>query len=290
MGYSTAIATKWKNGSIPRDTTLKKISAYFNVTVDYLLGKESNMFWNNFVNLCNNKGKSPTAVISELGISRGSVTHWRTGKVPHHNTLLKIADYFNVSVDYLLGKEKAPDVKSNAIILDPAKTRKVPVYESVSAGFGALAQDLILEYMPIYIHSDLEARDTICIKVTGDSMSPQIENGDIIQVHKTSSVDSGSIAVVLVDGDEALVKTIIYDDDHIELRSINPAYPPVTFRGADMMRVRILGVVKNTLKDAKTHRAPANVDSEIADLTDDLSPAERQEVEKFIAYLKSKRQ
>lgn len=71
------------------------------------------MFWNNFVNLCNNKGKSPTAVISELGISRGSVTHWRTGKVPHHNTLLKIADYFNVTVDYLLGKTDDPSPSNN---------------------------------------------------------------------------------------------------------------------------------------------------------------------------------
>ncbi len=252
------------------------------------------MFWNNFVNLCNNKGKSPNGVCAELGYSTAIATKWKNGSIPRDTTLKKIADYFNVTVDYLLGKTDTPtpgtEIRGNAIILDPAKTRMIPVYESVSAGFGTLAQDLIIEYMPIYIHSELEARDTICIKVTGDSMSPEIENGDIIQVHKTSSVDSGSIAVVLVDGDEALVKTINYDDNHIELRSINPAYPPVTFRGADMMRVRILGVVKNTLKDAKTHRAPANVDSEIADLTDDLSPAERQEVEKFIAYLKSKRQ
>lgn len=248
------------------------------------------MFWNNFVNLCNNKGKSPTAVISELGISRGSVTHWRTGKVPHHNTLLKIATYFNVSVDYLLGKENAPDVKSNAIILDPSKTRMIPVYESVSAGFGAVAQNLILEYMPIYIHSEIEANETICIKVTGDSMSPEIENGDIIQVHKISSVDSGDIGVVLVDGEEALVKKIVYDEDHIELRSFNPEYPTVIFRGADLMRVQILGVVKNTLKDPKTHRPTPALDEGIARLSDGLTPDEQAEVEKFIAYLKSKRQ
>lgn len=216
------------------------------------------MFWENFIKLCSQVGKSPTSVVSELGISRGSVTHWRSGKVPLHATLLKIADHFGVTVDYLLGKEKAPDIKSNAIILDPAKTRMVPVYESVSAGFGTLAQDLILEYMPIYIPSESEAAGTICIKVTGDSMSPVIEDGDIIQVYKTSSVDSGSIAVVLVDGDDALVKKIIYDDIQVELHSLNPKYPPVAFRGIELMRVRILGVVKNTLKNPKsTHLIPA---------------------------------
>ena len=37
MGYSTAIATKWKNGSVPRSTTLQKIADYFGVTPEYLL-------------------------------------------------------------------------------------------------------------------------------------------------------------------------------------------------------------------------------------------------------------
>ena len=37
LGYSTAIATKWKNGSVPRSTTLQKIADYFGVTPEYLL-------------------------------------------------------------------------------------------------------------------------------------------------------------------------------------------------------------------------------------------------------------
>ena len=248
------------------------------------------MFFKNLIVLCNKNHTTPNAVCLALGLSPAAATKWRSGAIPRETTLLKIADYFNVSVDYLLGKENAPDVKSNAIILDPAKTRMIPVYESVSAGFGTVAQNLILEYMPIYIHSDLEASETICIKVTGDSMSPEIDNGDIIQVHKTSAVDSGDIAVVLVDGEEALVKKIVYDESCMELHSINPAYPTVRFCGADLMRVQILGVVKNTLRDPKTHRPTPELDDDIARLSEDLTNDERAEVEKFIAYLKSKRQ
>lgn len=37
LGLSTAIATRWKNGSVPRDTTLKKIADYFGITVEELL-------------------------------------------------------------------------------------------------------------------------------------------------------------------------------------------------------------------------------------------------------------
>lgn len=212
------------------------------------------MFWNNFISLCEQIGKSPTSVISELGISRGSVTHWRAGKVPLHATLLKIADYFGVTVDDLL-RDPTQKVESNAVLLDPAKTRMVPVFESVSAGFGTIAQDLILEYMPLYISSDLEAEDTICIKVKGDSMSPDIEDGDVIQVYKTSDVENGSIAVVLVDGEEALVKRVHFGLSSAELHSINPSYPPLTFKGAALSRIQIVGVVRNTIKNAKVRHA-----------------------------------
>lgn len=40
IGLSNAAATSWKKGSIPKSSTLEKISAYFNVSTDYLLGKE----------------------------------------------------------------------------------------------------------------------------------------------------------------------------------------------------------------------------------------------------------
>ena len=64
------------------------------------------MFWNNFVSLCNQQNTTPTSVVRDLNISVGSVTHWKNGKVPHHATLKKLADYFDVPVGYLLGEEK----------------------------------------------------------------------------------------------------------------------------------------------------------------------------------------
>ena len=67
------------------------------------------MFWENFVNLCNSVGKSPNGIAKDINVSSGAITSWKKGKVPHHSTLLKIANYFNVSVDYLLtGKNEPP--------------------------------------------------------------------------------------------------------------------------------------------------------------------------------------
>lgn len=65
------------------------------------------MFFDQFKLLCDQKSLSPNRVAKELNISSGSVTAWKKdGVVPNTKTLLKIADYFDVRVDYLLGNDK----------------------------------------------------------------------------------------------------------------------------------------------------------------------------------------
>lgn len=70
------------------------------------------MFYDLFCELCHKKGVSPTRATVEIGLSRTIGTKWKTtGATPQGETLSKIADYFGVSVDYLLGnepKEKTP--------------------------------------------------------------------------------------------------------------------------------------------------------------------------------------
>lgn len=68
------------------------------------------MFWTIFSTLCADKNLSPNAVATELKIPSGSITAWRNGATPRTKSLTKIANYFGVTVDYLLTgeKEKAP--------------------------------------------------------------------------------------------------------------------------------------------------------------------------------------
>lgn len=63
------------------------------------------MFWNIFYDLCGKKGMKPLQVVKEIGIAHGSITKWKNGAMPSTKSLQKIADYFDVSVAYLLGKE-----------------------------------------------------------------------------------------------------------------------------------------------------------------------------------------
>lgn len=63
------------------------------------------MFYDILKKLCDERGVRPGAVADACGINRGNVTFWKkNGYTPRGDALAKIADYFGVSVDYLLGK------------------------------------------------------------------------------------------------------------------------------------------------------------------------------------------
>ncbi len=62
------------------------------------------MFYERFVDLCNEKGMSPTAAIQAIGLSTGNLKNWKNGRIPKPDVLDKIVGFFDVSIDYLLGK------------------------------------------------------------------------------------------------------------------------------------------------------------------------------------------
>ena len=69
------------------------------------------MFWERFYQMCILKGTKPNPVAKKIGISPGIVTKWKTvGTLPNGETLIKIADYLDCSVDYLLGRTDKPEV------------------------------------------------------------------------------------------------------------------------------------------------------------------------------------
>ena len=60
-------------------------------------------FWDIFYKLCTENNTKPNPVAKELGIASGTITQWKNGSVPSSASLSKIADYFGVTTDYLLG-------------------------------------------------------------------------------------------------------------------------------------------------------------------------------------------
>ncbi len=73
------------------------------------------MFWERFYNLCIRKGKKPNPVGKEVGLSSGIISKWKNGGIPNGETLMKLAKYFEVSTDYLLGLSEYTEVNGEAV-------------------------------------------------------------------------------------------------------------------------------------------------------------------------------
>lgn len=77
--------------------------------------KEQEMFKEIFINLCNKKGVAPSAVCMQLGLSNATYSKWTDDSIPRRATLQKIADYFGVTVNELLGDEQKEDNKKELL-------------------------------------------------------------------------------------------------------------------------------------------------------------------------------
>lgn len=199
-------------------------------------------------------GMTQDALAKEIGYStKTSISKIENNILDiNQSTIVALARALKTTPSVIMGwtdiDEKNNPTSELAGTLPSENIYKIPVYSTVSAGFGAYACDDIEEFIPIYISNPADVPNTIGIKVKGDSMYPKIENGDIIIVRKQDSVDSGSVAVVLLDGEEGLVKKVEYGKDWIELHSFNPEYMTRRFDGADVLRLRVVGLVVGSYK------------------------------------------
>lgn len=89
------------------------------------------------------------------------------------------------------------------------------------------------------------------LKVKGNSMEPRICEGDILIVKRQDDCESGDIAIVVVNGNDATVKRLMKYADGIRLIPNNPAYEPIYFTNEEIIRkpVKIIGkVIENRQK------------------------------------------
>ena len=87
------------------------------------------MFWDRFFDECNKKGTSPNAVCKAIGLSNATATGWKNGTQPKADVLLMIANYLDVSIDYLLGNEKTP---LEPLALKASKSEWIYILERMS--------------------------------------------------------------------------------------------------------------------------------------------------------------
>lgn len=95
-------------------------------------------FYDKYVQLCNQVDKSPSAVAIELKLGKPSVSRWKTGSKPRDSSVLKVANYFGVSPEWLKGEtddpsagiKKAPIPKDGGV--SPAKRKLLDVIDDLT--------------------------------------------------------------------------------------------------------------------------------------------------------------
>lgn len=88
-------------------------------------------FYNNYIALCAKKKKSASAVATEIGLSRTSPNGWKNGKMPSDINLIKLADYFGVTVEELTTENKKSPTPEG-VELSPVKQEAWKILNSMS--------------------------------------------------------------------------------------------------------------------------------------------------------------
>ncbi len=174
-----------------------------------------------------------TDLANIMNLSHGAVAMWETDKrQPDNATLGRLADYFGVSVDYLLGREeiKKDPVIQNEVNYAEMDLYPIPLLGRVVAGMPIESQENLEGY--VYInHKPKE--EYFALKVFGDSMiNAGIPDGAILIVHKQAYAENGNIVVAFLNGEQT-VKYLKFMGDDMYLVPANNNYLPIPIRKTD---------------------------------------------------------
>lgn len=192
------------------------------------------MFSDIFKQLIQNSGITVYKISKDTGISESLMSQWKSGRqLPKYDSLNILADYFNVSGDYLLGRTDNPNVNTKNNVMEKTSPEaenkpqkqpkkpiiKLPIYpQPVSAGTGLDLFDADPEWIAAEKNKKTNEADFIVI-VSGDSMLPKFHDGDLVLIKQTPSVQEGEIGIFSVDNESYIKKMGVG-----ELISLNPNY------------------------------------------------------------------
>lgn len=183
-----------------------------------------------------------TDLANKLNVKQNTISNWESERTEIDKTsILFMCEYFNVTSDYLLGRDEQPtqsifDTHPN---IRPVARRRVPMLGEIACG------------KPIYTNEDRESYVEVgtdlnvdfCLTARGDSMiGARIRSGDIVFCRAQDMVNNGEIAAVII-GDEATLKRVYYypEQKKLVLQAENPKYEPFVYVNDELDQIRILG-------------------------------------------------
>lgn len=191
------------------------------------------------------KGMTQAEIAKIAGVSDKAVSAWESGtRDPKLKAIQNICSYFNLDMNSFVDETLDDFAPSNS-----ARPKIIP------SGFSPMPETELRPRVgriacgdPITAEENIETYDEVLsswhadftLMCCGDSMSPKIEDGDVVAIRAQPTVENGEIAAVRI-GDEATLKRVFLHPDYIELRPINPNYESIIRRKDEMEEIRIEG-------------------------------------------------
>lgn len=179
-----------------------------------------------------------------LGVKYTTLTDWIKGKsYPRIDKIELMANYFGVSKSDLVEDKSAQSVAEDSTEYK-TKMVKIPIVGTVAAGVPISAIEDIQGYEEIP-EQLAHTGEFYALRIKGDSMSPDIRNGDVVIVRVQPVADNNDIVIASVNGDEATCKRLKRYETELCLVPINPDYETMRFTPQEVntLPVSVLGKV-----------------------------------------------
>ena len=207
------------------------------------LDRAKKLFSDRLSVLIQSQGVQQNILADKIGVSESTVGKWLLEKaLPRMGAIQKLSDYFNVPKSYFLEENYEGNTPAAA---SHRHGVKIPVLGYVAAGQPIYASEHWIDEEEIP-ESMAKTGDYFGLIIHGESMEPEIYDGDIVIVRKQETCKNRQIAIVLINGDDATCKIVHLQQDGILLEGRNyKVYTPTFYNNEaiEKLPVQIIGVV-----------------------------------------------
>ena len=162
-------------------------------------------------------------VAEKLGVSESLISRYESNDVKNMgiDKIIPLAKVLDTTPAFLMGWETKKEKENINIDTVTTDYMMIPLYSSISAGYGASDVDFI-EMIPVF-NLKKNGTEYFAVKVAGDSMEPKIPNGSTIIIKKDIAIENGEIGAFCLN-EENFVKQKKLVKDRLILHSFNLAY------------------------------------------------------------------